>query len=75
VYVRGNNGGVTSCDGGWQGGSFFSIRQEIMVEVARIIVEVLGEEAPYFRNSITNLLWELRMHLLCSGQGLHPEKN
>jgi hypothetical protein len=57
---------------GWQGGSFFAVRQEIMVQVAKIIVEVLGEDAPYFRNSMTNLMWELRMHLLYAGQGLQP---
>ena len=57
---------------GRQGGGFFAVRQEIMVKVANIIVDVLGEEAPYFRNSVTNLMWELRMHLLYAGQGLQP---
>jgi hypothetical protein len=55
-----------------QGRSFFGVRQEIMVQVAKICVDVLGEEAPYFRNSVTNLIWELRMHLLYAAQGAHP---
>lgn len=50
------------------GVTYYEVRQEIMVEVAKIIVDVLGEEAPYFRNSVTNLMWELRMHLLYAGQ-------
>ncbi|KAG0556700.1 hypothetical protein KC19_11G072700 [Ceratodon purpureus] len=51
---------------------FFAVRQEVMVQVAKNIVDVLGEEAPYFRNSVTNLMWELRMHMLYAGQGLEP---
>ncbi|KAG0624155.1 hypothetical protein M758_3G228000 [Ceratodon purpureus] len=48
--------------------TYYEVRQEIMVQVAQIIVDVLGEQAPYFQNSVTNLMWELRMHLLYAGQ-------
>ncbi|KAG0603664.1 hypothetical protein M758_10G111600 [Ceratodon purpureus] len=56
------------CTINFGGGSFFGVRQEIMVQVAKICVDVLGEEAPFFRNSVTNLMWELRMHLLYAAQ-------
>lgn len=34
------------------------------METARMIVEVVGEDAPFFKSGVTNLLWELRMLLL-----------
>lgn len=42
------------------------------MQVAKIISDVLGEESPYFRNSVTNLMWELRMHLLYASQAVQP---
>jgi MscS family membrane protein len=59
---------VILCTINFGGGTFFTVRQEIMVEVAKIVSDVLGEESPYFRNSVSNLLWELRMHLFYAGQ-------
>jgi hypothetical protein len=46
------------------GGNYNLIKQEILLETARIIVEILGKDAPFLRNNVTNLLWELRMLLL-----------
>lgn len=54
-------------------GTFFAIRQEILVQVAKIICDVLGDESLYLRNNVTNLMWELRMHLLYhAGHGVQP---
>jgi hypothetical protein len=46
------------------GGNYLLIKQEILLETARMIVEVVGEDAPFFKSGVTNLLWELRMLLL-----------
>ncbi|CAM6023727.1 unnamed protein product [Sphagnum balticum] len=43
-------------------------KQEILLETALIIVEVVGEDAPFFKSGVTNLLWELRMLLLNAEQ-------
>jgi hypothetical protein len=53
------------------GGNYNLIKQEILLETARIIVEILGKDAPFLRNNVTNLLWELRMLLLnADGEGI-----
>jgi hypothetical protein len=56
------------------GGNYLLIKQEILLETAHIIVEVVGEDAPFFKSGVTNLLWELRMLLLNAGEGLQPSK-
>ncbi|CAK9860055.1 unnamed protein product [Sphagnum jensenii] len=53
------------------GGNYNLIKQEILLETARIIVEILGKDAPFLRNNVTNLLRELRMLLLnADGEGI-----
>ncbi len=57
------------------GGNYLLIKQEILLETARMIVEVVGEDAPFFKSGVTNLLWELRMLLLNAGEeGPQPSK-